>query len=320
VYLLCSEHRAEIQGEGTIDIDHKHEVEFESWFRNRICGRNAINVSKELYSLACGPDPQVAFFKGCIVNGVRFQTEDREETRRTQNSGISVPGEHELTNIDYYGELKNILELRYMGGNRIYLFECNWWNIGNRLGMQNDEHFTSVNTSRIWYEFDPFILACQASQVFYLNDPKFGSSWKVVQNISHRNIYDIPIVVEGESEEDDQDHGDMVYQENECVRDNAPIQQEIDEDLTLLCRDDVPAVELSRAELKALIDVDEVNVELDGSTFITDDLATEECDTNSIDEDEISSNDEITSNAEDESPSKDETYSDNDEKSPSSVC
>ena len=75
-----------------------------------------------------------------------------------------------------------------MGGNRIYLFECNWWNIRNRLGMQNDEYFTSVNTSRILYESNPFILACQASHVFYLNDPKFGSSWKVVQNINHRNI------------------------------------------------------------------------------------------------------------------------------------
>jgi hypothetical protein len=72
----------------------------------------------------------------------------------------------------------------------------------------------------------------------------------------------------------------MVYQENKCVRDNAPIQQAIDEDLTPLRRDDVPAVELLRAELRALIALDEVNVELDGSTFINDDLATKEWDTN----------------------------------------
>ena len=32
MYLLCSEHCVEIQREGTIHIDHKHEVEFESWF------------------------------------------------------------------------------------------------------------------------------------------------------------------------------------------------------------------------------------------------------------------------------------------------
>ena len=115
----------EIEREGTIDIDHKHEVEFESWFQNRICRRNAVNVSQELYSLACGPDPQVAFFKGCIVNGVRFHTKARDRTRRTQNSGIIVPSEHESMDINYYGELKNILDLRYMGGKHVYLFECN---------------------------------------------------------------------------------------------------------------------------------------------------------------------------------------------------
>ena len=52
----------EIQGEGIIDIDHKHKVEFENWFKNRICGGNAANVSKELYSLACGSDALVAVY------------------------------------------------------------------------------------------------------------------------------------------------------------------------------------------------------------------------------------------------------------------
>ncbi|KAK7858372.1 hypothetical protein CFP56_013009 [Quercus suber] len=38
------EHYLVIQGEGIIDIDHKHEVEFKNWFKNRICGSNATNV------------------------------------------------------------------------------------------------------------------------------------------------------------------------------------------------------------------------------------------------------------------------------------
>nr|POE83722.1 hypothetical protein CFP56_31444 [Quercus suber] len=59
-----SEHYLEIQGEGIIDVDHKHEVEFENWFKDRICGSNATNVSKELYSLACGFDALVAVYQG----------------------------------------------------------------------------------------------------------------------------------------------------------------------------------------------------------------------------------------------------------------
>ena len=81
-----------------------------------------------------------------------------------------------------------------------------------------------------------------------MNDIKLGSSWKVVQNKSHNNIYDIPIVSEGENEEDDEDN---------CVGENAHVQQEIDEDSISLHRDDVPAVELEANQLKESIAVDE---------------------------------------------------------------
>ena len=57
-----------------------------------VCRSNATNVSKELYSLACGSDALVAVYQGCIVNDVRFHTKDREHTRRTQSSGVFVSG------------------------------------------------------------------------------------------------------------------------------------------------------------------------------------------------------------------------------------
>ena len=81
--------------------------------------------------------------------------------------------------------------------------------------------------------------------------------------MNHRNIYDIPIISEGENEEDDEDHG---------VGNNAPVQQAINEDSTSLHRADVPAVELDAEKLRSIA-VDEVYVELEGSIFINDDLA-----------------------------------------------
>jgi hypothetical protein len=42
----------------------------------------------------------------------------------------------------------------------------------------------SVNTSRTWYASDPFILAYQASQAFYLKYAKLGNSWQVVQKVT----------------------------------------------------------------------------------------------------------------------------------------
>ncbi|BFG14115.1 hypothetical protein CerSpe_003890 [Prunus speciosa] len=46
--------------------------------------------------------------------------------------------------------------------------------------------------SRTWYDDDPYILANMAKQVVYLNDPKAGNDWKVVQQMDQRNVYAIP--------------------------------------------------------------------------------------------------------------------------------
>ena len=45
-----------------------------------------------------------------------------------------------------------------------------------------------------------FILASQASQVFYLDDPKLRNQWRVVQKYSPRNIYDVIPQAEGQDE------------------------------------------------------------------------------------------------------------------------
>ena len=55
------------------------------------------------------------------MNGVRFHIKNYERTLRNQNSGIVVQGDHNMKDIEFYGELKKILVLRY-GRNRVYLF------------------------------------------------------------------------------------------------------------------------------------------------------------------------------------------------------
>jgi len=56
------------------------------------------------------------------VNGVRFYTKECAQICTTQNSEVFVQGEHDTSIIEYYGELKNILELRHLDQNRVYLF------------------------------------------------------------------------------------------------------------------------------------------------------------------------------------------------------
>ena len=57
--------------------------------------------------------------------------------------------------------------------------------------MKDDGYFRSINVERYWYKNDPYILATQAAQVFYLNDTKLGKGWKVVQKFEHRHLYDV---------------------------------------------------------------------------------------------------------------------------------
>jgi len=258
--------------------------------------------SKQLYDLACEADHLVRSDRDCIVNGVRLHTKKCEQTRITQNSGIVVRGKHGTSNIEFYGVLRNILELRYPGSNHLYLFECDWWNTGSRTGMQMDQCFTTVNTSRTWYESDPFILASQVSQVFYLNDIKLSGSWKVVQKMTHRNIYDIPTILDRDNEEDDQGVSGEVHQERECVGSNTINVENNDEDSNLLFRDDAEPTPIA---------VNEVFMQFDENTCIDDILYNEEHDTNSDDKEELS-NENTNFEQEEEFSGKTDTDSDDD--------
>lgn len=137
-------------------------------------------VTYELYSLACGSDPQVIRCSGCIVKGIRFHNSLREKIRKAQNSGVVVKGEHEDHDMDFFGILTYIIVLNYY-----------WWDVSNRKGIRIDEHFMSVNLFHIWYKDDPFVLAPQVEQAFYLKDTKLKGVWHVVQNEPLRNLYDI---------------------------------------------------------------------------------------------------------------------------------
>jgi len=104
-------------------------------------------------------------------------------------------------------------------------------------------------------------------QVFYLNDPKLGGNWKVVQRMINRNIYDIPTIQEGDNEEDDQGIRDDAYQEDDCVGCNV--------------------VHVEDANNEESIAIDGLYVQLDGLEFINDNMLNENHDTNSDSDDDM---------------------------------
>ena len=73
-------------------------------------------------------------------------------------------------NRDYYGVLIDIIELHYIGGNKIAMFKCDWRDVDHCCrGIMVDKFGqTLVNVTRSLKSNEPFVLACQAEQVFYV--------------------------------------------------------------------------------------------------------------------------------------------------------
>ena len=183
-----------------------------------------MDANDKLYCLACKPDPRAHTFTGCIVDGVRYHTKELDDRRTTQNSGVYVPGVFVGGTHDYYGVLLSIVRLRYVDMHQVFLFKCKWFNT-NETGrdvkrrVQHDYNLMSINTHFVWYENEPYILASEAQQMFYLDDPKLGHGWKVVQKVQLRHVWDVPELDDEEEEvlEEDCDPvpGNDVYQQDE---------------------------------------------------------------------------------------------------------
>ncbi|XP_062094208.1 uncharacterized protein LOC133800269 [Humulus lupulus] len=261
----------------------EHKEQFPSWFKNKV---SQMRVQKsplandDLYSLSQGPLERYSTYQSCIVNGVRFRCKERDDTLKTQCSGICTEGDHDNINILYYGVLIEILQLSFVLDRKVFLFRCKWYNSNPKgRSIVVDHNLTSINTSTDWYSNEPFILATQAQQVFYLLDMKRGSNWRIVQKVNHRSIYDIPEIIEETVNND-------VFQEEESFQ-LPPFQPTEDFiESSSLVRLDVPSVTLSDQLVVDLLlnqnqnvdkdsdldeDFDEGNIFSNNETFLSSD-------------------------------------------------
>ena len=141
-------------------------------------------ITNELYYLPMGPDVEVQLYDACIVNGIQYHTRSRDARRTTQNSGVSVPSSDDGDNLDFFGVLKDVVQLFYSFKYKVQLFWCEWFQCNpKKKSIVEEFGLLSIDTSKTWYADDPFILANQANQVYYLNDIKRGGHWKVVQKV-----------------------------------------------------------------------------------------------------------------------------------------
>nr|XP_043639223.1 uncharacterized protein LOC122610292 [Erigeron canadensis] len=205
VYINCEEiqpyleehlHSLQSQHPELPDFSEMQQETFPNWFEkraNEVYTLDPSQINEELYAVSCLPDHRVSSYKGYIVNGVKYIVKSTDDCRRTQNCGVTVRVHNNIED-DYYGYVDEVIELSFIKDYRVILFKCTWFdNDRRKKHVVYEPHFISIDTSRHVYKEDPFILANQAKQVFYINDSlKPNSQWKVIERINHRHLWDIP--------------------------------------------------------------------------------------------------------------------------------
>lgn len=95
---------------------------------------------------------------------------------------------------DYLGVLTDIIELRYVGGFRVFLFKCDWRNVDSERGCRKDRNgvVTAVNRTVSCWQDEPYVLPSQVSQVMYVNEGE-ESQWKTVIKLKPWNYYGMSV-------------------------------------------------------------------------------------------------------------------------------
>lgn len=186
----------------------EHNRDFVEWFQAQVKleVRQNKSVSDTIMWLSRGAQPLVYTYEGYDINGFSFSTCRQDEKSVQQNSGVVVVASSteyssakDTRPIDakqsYYGVIQEIWELDYVDFT-IPLFRCTW--ADNRRGQKRDElfGFTLVDSSRYTDSEEPFILASQAKQIFYIKD-NIDPQWRVVVQ-GKRKIVGVEDVVDEE--------------------------------------------------------------------------------------------------------------------------
>ncbi|XP_016195242.1 uncharacterized protein LOC107636233 [Arachis ipaensis] len=175
--------------------------QFSEWFK--ICAMKK-DVPGWAKGLARGPNRVAKRFSGYIINGYRFHTRHRDVRRKTQNSGVtlealtlsfaSVKDKNPIeAKVAYYGRIVDMFELDYYGQFKVVLFKCEWYTVAkDNFGL------SYVYFNRKCYQEEPFVLAFQVNQYFYVQDPYVRDKHNVMKTIP-RDLFRVSDDLESDS-------------------------------------------------------------------------------------------------------------------------
>nr|CAE05681.2 OSJNBa0065B15.4 [Oryza sativa Japonica Group] len=99
---------------------------------------------------------------------VRARNIDMKSTNQNSAVRIDAMG-HDGTTGTYYGAIEDIWELDY-GPLKVPLFRCQWVRLTGGGVTIDDSGMTTVDLNKVGYSDEPFVLANDVTQVFYVKD------------------------------------------------------------------------------------------------------------------------------------------------------
>ena len=156
------------------------------------------SIDNALRQISFGFREMVTSYGAYDVNGYRYRSEEYERTRSkltTINTGVCVSCIDDDNNeLEYYGLIKDIIKIKWEGSLQLemVLFDCCWFDPtpnGTRrtenLGLVEIKHSSRLSV------FEPFVMASQVKQVYYLPyacmDKSDLRDWWVAYHVSPRN-------------------------------------------------------------------------------------------------------------------------------------
>ena len=150
-------------------IVRTHMATFGGWLRAHL--ENKDKVDEQLHLLARAPSTTICTFQGYEINGNTFYTSVQDKKSTNQNSGVRIDATNNNGQKNtYYGCIEEIWELDYGPSFKIPLFRCKWVNLKGGVEVDKMYGMTTVDLNNLAYRDEPFVLANDVAQVFYVKD------------------------------------------------------------------------------------------------------------------------------------------------------
>ena len=162
--------RSKNPGQSDSWITQLHMATFGGWLQTHLM--NNTTVGDQLYLLARSPSSTILTFQGYEINGNTFYTIAQDKKSTNQNSGVRIDATNNNGQKDtYYGYIEEIWELDYGPSFKVPLFRCKWVKLtGGGVKVDQQYGMTTVDLNNLGYRDEPFVLANDVAQVFYVKD------------------------------------------------------------------------------------------------------------------------------------------------------